>query len=269
MEVKHSRQLNIKMTKIKNIFFNLIFAFVILSLGTPLSAEIKVRKEIQKTIRETIEQKKEASLSPKEIRKEIREQVRKKIREENQNLIDKIKNLVKKNLRYDARVKGKITSIEDSILTVLGEDGKNYKVNIISETRLIRRFGGESRLDEFSIGNEVNVFGKFIDENQTTIDAKLIRNISIQKRWGVFFGKVTVKNSDNFIIKTIERGEQTVYLGVKTKFLNHKKEVINYNDLQIGNRVRVKGIWDRSLNKITEVEEVRVFPIPPTITLSP
>lgn len=266
MQVKHFRQLNIKMIKIKNIFFNLIFAFVILSLATPLSAEIKIRNEIQKTVREVIEQGKEASLSPKEIREEVREQVREKIKEKNQGLIDKVKNFVQKKLRFNARIRGKITSIEESVITVAGEDGKTYTVNITNETKLIRRFGGESRLNEFSVGNEVNVFGKFTDESQTTIDARLIRNISLQKRWGVFFGEVKVKNSDNFVIKTIKRGDQTVYFQNETKFINHKKETISYDNLQIGNRVRVKGIWDRSLNKITEVEEVRVFPAPLTIT---
>ena len=107
---------------------------------------------------------------------------------------------------------------------------------------------------------------EFTDEEKTTIDARLIRNLSIQKRWGVFFGEVTVKNGDNFVMKTIERGDQAVYFGSETEFLNHKKETISYADLQIGNRVRVKGMWDRSLNKITEVEEVRLFPQRPTPT---
>lgn len=253
----------------KKTFLGLIFVSSFLVIVTPLYAETNFGRGIKNTIRETIQEGKEASLSPKEIRQEVKEQVREEIKERNEGLLDKVKNMVRKNLRFNARIKGTIGSVGASSMTVTGDDGKTYAVNITSETKLLRRFGGTSGLSEFSVGNEVSVIGKFTDESQTTIDAKLIRNLSIQKRWGVFFGEVTVKNSDNFVMKTIERGDQTVYFGSETKFLSHKKETISYTDLQIGNRVRVKGMWDRSSNKITEIEEIRVFPQKPSVTPTP
>lgn len=243
----------------------IVFLFSAFFSTSSYAKEEGIRNEIREAVRNTIEEGKEASLSPKQIREEVRQEVREEIKEKNQGLMDKVKNMIKKNLRFGARIKGAISSISDSSMVVNSNDGKTYTVNITSETKLLRRFGGESQISEFSVGNEVNVTGKFTDESQTVIDAKTIRNISIQKRWGVFFGQVTTKNTDNFVMKTIERGDQTVYIG-NANFINLKKETISYSDVQVGSRVRVKGIWDRSLSSITEVGEVRVFPLPQTVT---
>ena len=37
---------------------------------------------------------------------------------------------------------------------------------------------------------------------------------------------------------------------------------MSYTDVQVGHRVRVKGLWDNKLNKITEVTQVKDFTIP-------
>jgi hypothetical protein len=202
----------------------------------------------------------------KEIREEAREELREERQEKKQNLFDRVKNFVRTKIRFDARITGTVASLGDSSMAVTGEDEKTYNVAITGETKLVLRFGGNGELGQFAVGNKVNVFGKFTNDEKTAIDAKLIRNVSIQKRWGAFFGEVSAKNSDNFVMKTIERGNQTVFFDSGTKFLNHLKGTIGYADVQIGNRVRIKGVWDKDLSQITEVDEVRVFPLKPTPT---
>ena len=201
------------------------------------------------------------SITPGEFRKEIRKEVKEKI--ENKGLLDKVKNFLKKNLRFEARVKGKITVIGSNNFSLSGEDG-TFQVNITDKTKILRKFGGKSSLSEYSVGDEVMVIGKFTDETKTTIDAKVIRNLSIQKRRGAFFGKVTVKNTDNFVMETLERGKQTVYFGT-AKFVKRNEEAMTYADLKLGDRVRVKGVWDKTLNQITEVDQVKDFSIPVVI----
>jgi len=181
--------------------------------------------------------------------------------------MERVRNLVKKNLRFEARIEGKITLIEDMVITVNNEDG-DFKVNVTEKTKLVRRFGGKSELSEFSVGNEVNVIGKYTDESKSTIDAVLIRNKSVQKRWGAFIGEVTDLNTDNFVIKTVNRGDQTVYFA-GAKFVNREEKAITYSDIKIGDRVRVKGMWDRELNKLTEVDQVKDFSNPVKLTQSP
>lgn len=211
-----------------------------------------LRREIKNEIKETIkEEKKEASgpaLNGKDI-KEIKN-----------GLLGKVKDFLKKNLQFEARVKGKIAMIGSNNFSLSGDDG-TFQVNITDKTKILRKFGGKSSLSEYSIGDEVVVFGKFTDDTKLIIDAKTVKNNSIQKRFGAFFGKVTIKNNDNFIMETAERGTQTVYFGT-AKFVDRKEVNISYTDIKAGDRVRVKGVWDKTLNKISEVNQIKDFSIP-------
>jgi hypothetical protein len=221
----------------------------------------KERNGIRKIIREEIE----VNISPKEIRERKKEEIKNQIEERKENMLDKAKNLLQK-IRVEARVTAKITNIGTMELTITDKENHAYTVKITDKTQLIRRWGGESNLGEFAVGNEVNVIGKWNDEQKTTIEAVLVRNLSIQKRFGVFFGQVTEKKDNYFVITTIDRGNQKVYFSNTTKFLDDKKNPINYSNLKIGDRLRVKGVWDRSLNEIRETQEVRVFPQAPRLT---
>ena len=180
-----------------------------------------------------------------------------------EGLVEKVKNFLKRNLRFEARVQGIITAIETGSFSLSGEDGE-FQVNITDKTRILRKFGGISSLSEYVVGDEVIVFGKFTDETKTVIDAKIVRNNSIQKRWGAFFGNVTVKNTDNFVMQTLERGAQTVYFGT-AKFVNRKEIGILYSEVKVGDRIRVKGVWDKILNKISEVTQVKDFSLPAVV----
>ncbi|MDO9028119.1 MAG: hypothetical protein Q7U68_04570 [Candidatus Roizmanbacteria bacterium] len=198
------------------------------------------------------------SITPGEFRKEIRKEVKEKI--ENKGLLDKVKNFLKKNLRFEARVKGKITIIRSNNFSLSGEDG-TFQVNITDKTKILRKFGGKSSLSEYSDGDEVVVFGKFTDDTKLIIDAKTIRNNSIQKRRGAFFGTVLTKGTDSFTIQTLKLSIQTVYFG-SAKFVKRNEEAMTYADLKLGHRVRVKGVWDKTLNEIREVNQIKDFSIP-------
>jgi hypothetical protein len=231
----------------------LIVIVVLVSVATPsVLASSPNRNEIRNTIKENF----------KEVRKEASNTAvdGDDVREIKNGLLEKVKNFVKKNLKFEARVKGKITIIGENIFTITGDDG-TFQVNITDKTKLLRKFGGKSSFGEFSVGDELMVFGKFTDETKSIIDAKTIKNNSIQKRFGAFFGKVTTKNTDNFVIETEERGIQTVYFG-NAKFVQRNETVMIYADLKVGDRVRVKGVWDKTLSKITEVIQIKDFSIP-------
>jgi hypothetical protein len=221
-----------------------------------------IREETKESIRLTITAS--PSAKPWEIRKEIKEK--------NKGLLEEIKNQAKeklKALRFDARLTGKITEIGGNYIKVSdNKEGKIYQVNITEKTQLRRHFWGKSSLSEFSMGDEVNVIGRYTDETKSTIEAVLIRNKSIQKRWGVFFGEVTAKNSDNFVIKTINRGDLTVYFG-SAKFVDNSGNQSSYDALSVGSRVRVKGVWDKDLKKISEVDEVKIFSKKVSLTPKP
>ncbi len=251
----------------------IILAFSLVR-GSVLAKESRenLGEDFRNSIRPTIVEAITEGISPTVVRNQIKNEVRNEVRENeqenNEGLFTRIKNFIKKTLRFDARITGTIASLGTNTFTVSANDGKTYTINVTDQTRYVRRFGGKSSFSEMNSGDTVDVFGKFTNSTNTTINASVIRDLSIQKRWGVFFGDVTVKNSDNFVMATIERGNQTVYFSSTTKFISHDKSTITYNDLNVGDRVRVEGVWDKTTNKISEVDEVRVFP-KPNLTKTP
>lgn len=192
--------------------------------------------------------------------KEIRNEAKEGIKEKRESFLGEVKKFMKKNLRFEARLKGKITTVGSASFSMTNEDG-TFQINVTEKTNLLQKFGGKSTLGEYSVGDEVVVFGKFTDDTKTTIDAKIVKNNSIQKRFGAFFGKVLSTKSDSFTIETQERGTQTVYFGT-AKIVNRKEVVISILDVKVGDRVRVKGVWDKTLSKISEVVQVKDFSIP-------
>lgn len=194
----------------------------------------------------------------KELKNELKDKIQ-SIKEDFKQKFDTLKNQVAKITG------GEITAISGTTISI-SKDGKIYTVNTDSNTHFQRHYWGKSSLDEFSVGNKINVHGKFTDDAKTTILARLIRNLSIMKRHGVFLGDVTAKNSDNFVIDSKQRGNQTVYFTGSTEFVKRNEQAMSYADLQLGHRVRVKGIWDKTLNQITETVQVKDFTLPPKPT---
>ncbi|NCO89240.1 hypothetical protein AUK04_02800 [Candidatus Roizmanbacteria bacterium CG2_30_33_16] len=52
-------------------------------------------------------------------------------------------------------------------------------------------------------------------------------------------------------------------LNYSSKIINRTEGIISLADLQVGHRVRVKGLWDRTLKTVSEVSQVKDFNLPP------
>lgn len=219
------------------------FFFPVLAQDSTLPARIRTREKIQAQTQEQIQEK-------------IQEKIKERIQERTT-----LKNKMAKILQ------GEITAISGTTLTVKKDD-KSYTIKTDDNTRFRRHFWGKSKLSEFSVGDKVDVWGIWTDDSQTTILAKMIRNLSLQKRYGVFFGTVKSKETSSFVLTTLKRGEQTVYFDSNTKFINRKGEKIAYDEIKSGDRIGVRGLWDRTLSKITEVKEVKDFSLPEKPTQS-
>lgn len=162
---------------------------------------------------------------------------------------------------------GELKTISGNTLTITKED-KTYTVLVDDKTQLRRKFWGKSELSEFSVGDKLNVVGVWEDEQKTTIRAKFIRNISIQKRHGVFIGVVKNKTASGFTLETTARGEQVVTVGSDTEYVNRKMIKINLSDIIDGHRVKVRGLWDSNLSTITEVSQIKDFSLPVVVSAS-
>jgi hypothetical protein len=165
---------------------------------------------------------------------------------------------------------GVVTSKNGSTLMV-EKDGKTYAILTDSKTQFRRRFWGKSSFDEISVNDVVNVIGKWTDDAKTTIRASLVRDVSIQKRFGVFFGQVKIISPTGWVMSTIggNRPDQTVTVSPTTKFTDVSGHAIVQSDIVIGHRVRVKGLWDNINNTVSEVREVKDFSLPPAGSATP
>ena len=165
-------------------------------------------------------------------------------------------------------VGGELTAIDGKTLTV-SKDGTDYSVTVTDKTKLRRRFWGKAELGEFSVNDQISVYGKWTNEAKTAIEATLIRNLSIQKRRGTFFGVISSIDGLNLVVKTNKRGDQKVILDNKTKIVNRKMQTMQVADLQTGDRIRLKGLWDQANDTITEVTQVKDFSRPTKVSPSP
>lgn len=227
-------------------------------------------QEMRKDVREDIKvAKTDLRKDLKDTRTDIRENVKEKLASGAGTL--------KKLFNGRATIgMGTVTAINGSILTV-SQNSKTYTVNTgkfdTCTTQFRRRFWGSSSISEISVNDKVNVFGVWTDDAKTTVNACLVRDASIQKRFGVFFGNIISINSTGFTMstKSENRANQTVTVSSTTTIVDRKEKKIGLGDIQIGNLVRVKGMWDNQANTITEVTNVKDFTIPiiPTPTVTP
>jgi hypothetical protein len=172
---------------------------------------------------------------------------------------------------FIAMANGKVT-VKDGTTITITKDTKTYSIQTDDKTQFRRLFWGKSSFDEIQVGDTIQVFGKWTDEAKTIILARSIRDVSIQKRFGVFFGVVQSLTSNGWVMTTIstKRDNQTVTINTSTKLTNRKGETISQADIVVGHRVRVKGMWDRANNTVTEVTIVRDFSLPTLpVTVTP
>ena len=193
------------------------------------------------------------------------------INKKKENIIDILKNKV--NGMFGLRFIGIVSSVSDNLLVVKTKEGKIWNVHLTDKTQVKRRFGGASALSEFTPNDEVAIVGRrqqtaSSEPSETNMDAKNIRNLSIQRRNTVFIGDIASVNSNDasFTIETKVRGLQTVYK-TKDTVVTKKEETITFESLAVGDRVIVKGeLWDRANTKINAKKimklVIKTFPTP-------
>jgi len=204
---------------------------------------------------------KTASESPREVKREVRDEVREKVSTRT--------GFFKSFLRARAAVgAGKVTAIDGTTLTITVKEENTFTIQTNEKTQYRRRFWGKGSFSEIQVGDTVSVVGKWTDDTHTTIMATLIRNLSVQKFMGVFFGTVQSVTDTGWVMKTIGRGDQTVTITSATKLTDRKGGVITRADVLVGHRVRVRGLWDKKAKTVTEVTAVKDFSIPVVATVS-
>ncbi|MBI5614297.1 hypothetical protein HY947_05205 [Candidatus Gottesmanbacteria bacterium] len=199
-----------------------------------------------------------------------RQQIRESIQENRKEIKEEIKTLrTDKTNRPAHFTGGSITGVSGSTLTVT-KDGKTISVTTDSSTKYRRRFWGSGMFSEISVGDVVNVWGKWTNADATAMNATMIRDTSVQKRKGTFVGTVSSKSGNTFTLQTVNRGSQSVTVDTsKAKIVNRKNETMTLDVVNVNDRVQVKGLWDSKLSTITEVTHLKDFSLPVKSTATP
>lgn len=180
---------------------------------------------------------------------------------------ERIAEKIRKNFPRAVLGKVQLTTISGSVLTV-SKDSKTYTVSTgIFEkctTKFVRRFGGTSTLSELTVGDSLEIVGRWTDDTKTAVEACIVRDLSIQKKRGTFVGDVVSISDTGFVMTTVSesRQNQTVTVGSATKIVNRKEVAITLSDIKVGHRIRVKGLWNKTNNTVTEVTHVKDYSLP-------
>ena len=172
----------------------------------------------------------------------------------------KIQAAIQKFKETRAVFTGQVTAVGSSTITV-NNNGTSVQVDIASTSHFRRKFWGQSSLSEISVGDTVNVVGKWTSSADTEVTAITVRDVSIQKRNGTFFGTVTSLTSGGFVVNTIHRDSETVTFG-SAKIVDRKGGTLSQSDIKVGDKIRVRGMWDSTAKTITQTVEVKDFSLP-------
>lgn len=94
----------------------------------------------------------------------------------NDNVTAKSVRIIVKIVNLD--ISGTLTAKTDTMLTVTGNNGTIYKIDI-TKAKLLRRNGGKASLSEYSVGDKVRVRGKAV-LGSTDVSASLVKDLSIK-----------------------------------------------------------------------------------------
>lgn len=169
---------------------------------------------------------------------------------------------VRAQVKWGAILGTLTTKNTDGTWTVTSNAGKVITVTMSDSTKLLRRFGAKSSLDEMQAGDKLSIRGTWGNTEKTTLAATWIRDESIQKRNATFTGTVQSTSETGFMLQPVRRKVQTVTLTNTAKLTDRRGKTLNQGDIQTGNKVVVSGVWDSANSTVTEVTRVRDLSLP-------
>ncbi|CAN5189111.1 hypothetical protein BH09PAT1_BH09PAT1_8360 [soil metagenome] len=159
----------------------------------------------------------------------------------------------------------KVTSIAGNTInasTAWGSVNMAWAVNSLSTTHIVRKAGGVSSIAEVSVGDFISFEGNLVSTSASPIivNAASIKNWSVQKKTHTNLTGM-IKSIDATGMKFVLSRENNTDLTVMTSALTTFKkgsEVAVFNDITVGSKVKVEGIYDSQLLQVT-AEAVKIY----------
>ena len=184
------------------------------------------------------------------------------------NLYTQLKDFESQNAQFVRRDGIVVTAINGSTITGTQtfkktNTTKTYTINAGSAI-VVRRFWGKSSLSQVSVGDRLRVIGTWTDSTKTTINAFLVRDMSIQERADRFGGNVTALGTNSFTFQSLKRGSWTVNVSDTTKITGRKNASMQFSNIQVNDKLRIDGMLDRS-NKVITATVIRDLSYPAAV----
>jgi len=157
-----------------------------------------------------------------------------------------------------------VTAVTNNYLTIK-IFGIDYNVDV-SKAKILRYQWTGAELDDFSVGDIVNIYGFLNQDDLHLIHAQTVRNISLQKHITVFGGVIQNPENNTFLLITEKSGNIKIVVNNDTKIIRVESvacimiyppvncpqstsTIISFSDLKDGERAIVRGEWDKTNNQ--------------------
>jgi len=158
--------------------------------------------------------------------------------------------------------------IKAGVVTEVGD--KYLKVNVfdyifevdLSSAKLMKQSWAVSELDNYSVGDIVNIYGYLDNENNALIHAINVRDLSLINTQVSYQGTIkTINSADkSFVLTTRNNQEINVRVNDETRIIKFVRQLEpnnqvksrgvytdgSFNDLIVGEPVIVRGLWNNS-----------------------
>lgn len=156
---------------------------------------------------------------------------------------------------------GSVTAISSNGFTLLAEDGTSYTVDTSNAKLLRLSADGKAMvaLTDLKITDKVVVRGERADDG--TLNARMVYAIPANTHPASGRGTVTAVSGNNFTLQLNNHGiisNVTVDTSANTVIKQDGKASASMADIQVGSKVKVRGLWDEVLNVLNAIR-IKIF----------
>ncbi len=155
----------------------------------------------------------------------------------------------------------KVTSVSGSVIyatTAWGSASMPWTVNTDGATEINRRFGGRSSVSEVSVGDYLSFRGNLVMTSAgLTVQAKIIKDWSVQRKNGSFIGKVSSVGTGTFVLASDEHGQATVSV-TSTTVITKGDAAATFADIHVGDKVMAGGLFN-NVSRVLDADKVKIY----------